>query len=281
MKILVTGANGFIGRHVLRELLKTAYQIITTSLEPELNVLNKRSHITYIPCNLNEPRENYFEYFQQPDRVIHLSWEGLPHYAELFHFEKNLFANYCFLKNMIEHGLKDCTVIGTCLEYGMQNGCLSEDADTRPVTPYGLAKDTLRKFLDALQKKHDFTLKWPRLFYVYGDGQSKHAILEQLNTALAKQEKEFKMSWGDQLRDYLPIEKAAAYIVNIALQNNITGIINCCSGQPIAIRTLVENYLKTHHATIELRLGYYPYPEYEPMAFWGDTRKLHAILNAS
>jgi dTDP-6-deoxy-L-talose 4-dehydrogenase (NAD+) len=87
------------------------------------------------------------------------------------------------------------------------------------------------------------------------------------------------MSGGEQLRDYLPVEKAAAYIAQIALQNEVTGAINCCSGNPISVKQLVKDYLENSGKMIELNLGYYPYPDYEPMAFWGDTNKLQQIIN--
>ena len=88
----------------------------------------------------------------------------------------------------------------------------------------------------------------------------------------------FNMSAGEQLRDYLPVEKVAEYIVKVATQNKVSGIINCCSGSPISIRKLVEDYLRINKKTIELNLGYFSYPPYEPMAFWGDTSKLEKIL---
>ncbi len=87
------------------------------------------------------------------------------------------------------------------------------------------------------------------------------------------------MSGGEQERDYLPVEKVAEYIVAVALQNDVNGIINCCSGKPIKIKELVTNYLKENNADIKLNRGYYPYPDYEPMSFWGDDTKLKQILN--
>jgi dTDP-6-deoxy-L-talose 4-dehydrogenase (NAD+) len=215
---------------------------------------------------------------KKPDTLIHLAWEGLPNYDSLHHIEKNLYSSYLFCKSLIEQGLKDLTVIGTCFEYGMQNGCISEDLETRPMNSYALAKDTLHKFLDELHKKINFSLKWVRLFYLYGEGQNKRSILEQLKTALQNNEEEFKMSGGEQLRDYLPVEKVAEYFCKIALQTKIEGSINCCSGQPISIRKLVENYLEKLNRKIKLNLGYYPYNNYEPFAFWGDNSKLKKII---
>jgi len=114
---------------------------------------------------------------------------------------------------------------------------------------------------------------------MYGKGQSPKSILPQLDKALDKNEQIFNMSGGEQLRDYLPIDKVAEYIIKISLQDKFTGIINCCSGKPISIRNLVENHLKKRNKSIKLNLGHYPYPNYVPMAFWGDNTKLKSIIN--
>ena len=272
MKILVTGATGFIGRYVVERLLATTHEVVATSLED-----NATLPCRYIPADLNERDVSWFERFECPDAVIHLAWEGLPNYNELFHIERNLPTSYHFLKNLVESGVKNVNVIGTCFEYGLQEGCLSEDLTPKPNTTYGVTKNTLRLFLEELGKKYDFNLKWIRLFYLYGEGQSKKSILELLQSALERGDEAFNMSGGEQLRDYLPVETVAENIVKISLQNEVRGIINNGSGQPISIRRLVEEYLKRVDKTIKLNLGYYPYTTYEPHAFWADVRKLEQI----
>lgn len=280
VKVLVTGATGFIGNHVVERLLKKKIQVVATSRnEEKAKKYDWYSSVKYLPCTLPIREDiNYYDYFQRPTHIIHLAWEGLPNYLEFFHFEKNLFQNYFFLKNLIEHGLQNVVVIGTCLEYGMVNGCLSEQMPTDPHTAYGLAKDTLRKFLEMIQIKYNFNLKWIRIFYTYGEGQNEKSLLAQLEKAIKDGKKVFNMSLGEQIRDYLPVEKVAEYIVAITLQEVQTGIFNCCSGEPISIRRLVENYLKEKERDIELNLGYYSYPIYEPLAFWGDNKKLKSII---
>ena len=280
MKVLVTGATGFIGNFIIKELLRHRFTTIANSLLSEKEISSFwLKKVDYIQADLNEIRENWFSFFGKPDLLIHLAWEGLPNYKELFHLERNLPSNYFFLKNMVENGLRKVVVTGTCLEHGMQSGALKEDLETKPDNPYALAKDCLRKFLEQLQKKIDFDLKWIRLFYMYGKGQSPNSILSQLESALERGNKVFNMSGGEQLRDYLPVEKVAEFIVKISMQDKISGIINCCSGKPISIRKLVENYLAENNKSIELNLGFYPYADYEPIAFWGDNRKLKSILN--
>ena len=279
MKILVTGANGFVGLHVINELLKYDHQIII-AVRNKNSVKHLQDKIKVIEFDLDnlQSNKNYFSESGKPDLLIHLAWQGLPNYKEKFHLEKNLPSHSAFLKNIVSNGLQNLVVTGTCFEYGMKEGCLSEEMESDPQNPYALAKDKLRKFLEELQKQNSFNLKWVRLFYMYGKGQNPNSLFSQLETALQKGDKVFNMSGGEQLRDYLPVEKVAEYIVKIALQNKINGIINCCSGVPVKVKTLVENYLKENNKTIDLNLGYYPYADYEPMAFWGDDTKLKKIL---
>lgn len=281
MRILITGASGFIGNFVIKEFLKlNEFEIIATSNDSldKIKQFEWYGDVEYIEQDLNEEKDNYFNFFKKPDLLIHLAWQGLPNYNELFHFERNLFKNYRFIKNIVENGLKDLNVIGTCLEYGIKNGCLSEDTPTAPITPYALAKDTLRGFIEQLKNKIDFNFKWIRLFYMYGEGQNPKSLLSQLDYALVHNQDVFNMSGGEQLRDYLPVEKVAEHIIKISLQNEFNGIINCCSGKPISIRKLVEDHMKKRNKFIKLNLGYYPYPDYEPFAFWGDNTKLKKIL---
>jgi nucleoside-diphosphate-sugar epimerase len=114
---------------------------------------------------------------------------------------------------------------------------------------------------------------------MYGRGQSENSLFSQLEKALEAGDEVFNMSGGEQERDFLPVEKVAANIVEIALQNKVEGIINCCSGVPVKIKDLVQQYLDERQRSIKLNLGYYPYTDYEPMRFWGDNSKLKSIIN--
>jgi len=280
-KILITGATGFIGKYVIKQLLSSGHEIITTArknTEEAVSCLPELKNTRYIQKDLNDREENYYSFFNEPDIVIHTSWEGLPNYDALFHIERNLPANYYFIKNIISNGLKDITITGTCLEYGLLEGCLSENANTQPCTNYGLAKETLRKFVESLQNNYTFAYKWLRIFYPYGQGQHKKSLWGQMQDAISTNAKVFNMSPGDQLRDFFPVEKAAEYIVSAALQNEITGIINCCSGKPVSVRQFAEKFFEQRGYPIKLNLGYYPYLKHEPFAFWGDNDKLFRIV---
>jgi nucleoside-diphosphate-sugar epimerase len=279
-KILVTGVTGFIGNYVVQELLKNNYQVIATSTsEEKAKSFSWFSKVQFIPFKSEsfDDEVNYYHFFQSPDILIHLAWEGLPNYKEPFHTEKNLPRHLSFLKNFFRNGLKDITVTGTCFEYGIKEGCLREDMECEPTNSYAIAKNELRKELELLSGQMQLNFKWTRLFYLYGKGQSPKSLISQLDKALEAGEKVFNMSGGEQIRDFLPVEKAAENIVAIATQQKVTGVINCCSGNPVSVKQFVLDYLKKNNKSIELNLGYYPYADYEPMHFWGDPAKLKLI----
>lgn len=281
-KILVTGATGFIGNYVIAALQKSGCEVIATSANLE-KAKGKPwfNTVKYIAFDLKQfdATVNYQKYFYSPDAVIHLAWEGLPNYKAVFHTEENLPRHFAFIKNLVKNGQKDITITGTCFEYGMQEGCLTEDMEAKPANSYAIAKNELRKQLQHLQTQIEFKLKWVRLFYMYGTGQNPNSLLSQLDRAFLNGDAVFNMSGGEQVRDYLPVEKVAEYIVKIALQQNIAGIINCCSGKGITVKEFVRNYLKEKNKSITLNLGYYPYADFEPMSFWGGDAKLKSIIN--
>jgi len=280
-KILVTGATGFIGNYVVEELLKRGVTVMASSSSAEkAATFPWFSRVQYKAFNfeLFDPGTDYFQFFDRPDAVIHLAWEGLPNYKSSFHIDINLPRHIAFTGNLLGGGLEDLTVTGTCFEYGMREGQLSEDMPALPGNPYALAKDRLRQYLAAWQAQHpSVSFKWIRLFYMYGKGQNPKSLFSQLDQALQNGDKVFNMSGGEQVRDYLPVEKVAECIVSIALQRKTAGIINCCSGQPVTVKRLVQDYLKERKQQIILNTGFYPYPDYEPMYFWGDATKLNSL----
>lgn len=281
IKIAITGATGFVGNHVLNELIKNNELELTCIVRSRSRVQHQiwTEKAKIVEYNIGDPYSgNLFQYFNSPDILLHLAWEGLPNYGEFFHIERNLMRDYFFITRLYNEGLKEAVISGTCFEYGLINGKLTEDMLTDPVIPYGISKDTLRKFIETYCKKNNKSYKWLRLFYMYGEGQSQNSIMQQLINAINNNEKYFNMSSGEQIRDYLNVKEMAKYIV-VVLLSDFHGIINCCSGKPISIRALVENYLTKTQSSILLNLGFYSYPDYEPLAFWGDNSKLLKIID--
>jgi nucleoside-diphosphate-sugar epimerase len=276
MKIAITGATGFIGRYVVSELTRRSedFVIIARPLAERPTTVPTK----VLLLDIHNPPENTFELMGCPDVLIHLAWGGLPNYKSLHHFETELPTHYRFLKALIQAGLRSLVITGTCFEYGMQSGALSENLPSSPCNPYGYAKDALRKQLEYLKTEKAFNLTWLRLFYMYGAGQMPTSLYGQLGESASRGDMFFGMSGGEQLRDYLHVSDVASSIVELTLRDRDSGIVNVCSGKPVSIRKLVEGWIRENSWKIELDLGRYPYSEYEPMAFWGERLKLEKIL---
>lgn len=279
MNVLVTGATGFVGRHLVAALLArgcavraVARNVETAASMPWIN------HVEFVATDIHAADLDIAALTDGIDVLAHLAWPGLPNYRALFHFEHNLMADYRFIKGAVEAGVAQVLVTGTCFEYGMQSGPLGESVEPQPSNPYGLAKHTLHLFLQNLQQEKPFTLQWARLFYLHGEGQNPNSLLAALDRAIDAGEASFNMSGGEQLRDFLPIASAADYLATIVHQRDFNGVINCASGQPVSVRALVEQRLRERGAALKLNLGHYPYPSHEPMAFWAVTERLQQLL---
>lgn len=276
MKIAVTGAGGFIGKYVLAELKRHAVEVVAVAREA-VSLANHDGAVQVIEMDVCEAGADSYERLGCPDVLIHLAWGELSNYKSIFHIESELPMHCRFLTSLVEAGLPALLVTGTCLEYGLRSGELQEEDELSPVVPYGFAKAELLKQLKALQSRCRFSFTWARLFYMYGDGQSKNSLFMQLKQAVDRGSDIFDMSGGEQLRDYLPVEDAAYFIVMLAL-SKVNAVVNVCSGKPISVRRLVEEWLDRYGWSISLNLGHYPYPDYEPMAFWGSAARLHEFV---
>lgn len=279
MTVAVTGATGFIGRHVVAALERRGISPVllcrTAPRDPGL-----RRHVA-IDFDLRSPSGDRLPRVASLDTLIHLAWGGLPNYGSLHHFEDELPAHYRFLRAAAERGVRNLLVTGTCFEYGMKSGALREDLAPEPSNPYGFAKNALRAELQYLQEKIPFNLTWARVFYLFGEGQPATSLWPQLKNAVARGDKNFNMSGGAQIRDYLPVETMAEHLVALALHSQNHGIVNVCSGEPVTVRSMVERWIADNAWSISLNLGHYPYPDHEPMEFWGDREKLDRCLSQS
>lgn len=278
MKIVVTGATGFIGRHLVPVLLARGHEVtaVARSRQPA-GAFPWLEDVQFVACDVHGAGDPAAA-LGVPDLLVHLAWPGLPNYKDLFHIDRNLPADYRFIARMVAAGTPQVLVTGTCFEYGMQSGALSETLPAQPSNPYGVAKNSLRLYLEMLKSRHAFALKWARLFYLHGVGQNARSVLSQLDQAIDSGLQMFDMSGGEQLRDYLPVGQAAEHLASIAEHPAFEGIVNCCSGRPISVRRLVEERIAERGAAIGLNLGHYPYPDHEPFAFWGCRQRLDTVL---
>jgi nucleoside-diphosphate-sugar epimerase len=265
-KVLVSGATGFVGRHLVKYLVEKDFEVYSLARDHKKFLSIKAlKGSTFVAFDLK--KNNDLSELATDSVLIHCAWEDVRNTQALRHLEEHLMDNYFALKKIIEQGVKKIVVTGTCYEYGLQYGPVTADAPTKPSSAYGLAKDTLHKQLQILQHRLNFELVWARLFYMYGEGQCEKSVVAQFDAAIKSGDKEFKMSFGEQLLDYMRVEEVAKEIANLSAYSD--GTYNVCSGSPISLRRLLECRAEELHSSIRLNLGVYDYRSQDSLAIWG------------
>ncbi len=275
MKIILSGANGFLGKRVFTQLNARGHTVIPmvrsiASLETLSSFDLENSEFILFDIEKDRPEE----IFIKADAFIHLAWGNLLKYNDNSHVEIYPQKHLELLVHFANLGIKNFTVTGTSLEYGLLEGELLESMLCEPVTQYGIGKLKLYNDFVKYCTKSEISFKWLRLFYMYAEDQRSESLLGQLAKAYMGGAKEFNMSSGDQIRDYLHADAVADAITKSCLQNKVQGIINVGSGKGISVLDVVNKYLSERNAYIKLNRGYYPYPTYEPFAFWANVDKL-------
>ncbi len=278
MKIAVTGGSGFIGNNLLKILVKNKKnQIINLYRSKKFN----HPRVQNIKFDLNKKmNKNFYQNIGKPEYLIHLAWDKLDNYDSKIHL-KILKQNIIFFKNFFNSPFKKIFVMGTCFEYGKRSGELKENFKTKPNNHYSKSKDKLKKILFNLFKKKKTLILWGRLFYVFGENQNSRTLYGQINKSIKGKKKIFNMSRGDQTRDYLYINDVVNIIINLIKKSHKSDVINICSGRPVSLKKLVNDWLKKKKYKIKINYGHYEYSKNEAKNFWGNSDKLKKILKSN
>src|SRR5574344_445408 len=173
MKILITGANGYIGSHVVTALLDKNISVIACDILTD-NIDLRAKIIKYNIFDGNEG-DDMFALFDKPDVCLHLAWrDGFVHNSSKQMHDLSL--HYAFLTNLINHGLKHLAVMGTMHEVGYYEGKIDDTTPCNPQSLYGIAKNTLRQSMLLFTQEKKCQLQWLRGFYIYGDDFKNHSI---------------------------------------------------------------------------------------------------------
>ena len=276
MKVVLTGGTGFIGQYVRKLLTKSEHDVLLVVRE-QANIGSLGANEKFVIANLRDDRDNWFEYLDRPDVLLHLAWGGLPNYLDNYHVEIELPIQSRFLCNIISSGLRKLVVTGTCYEYGLTSGALGESQVTNPNTPYGISKDRLRRLLSDLKSEIDFEFTWARIFYPYGEGQSEIAIYSQLRSAIIDGDSQFKMGSGKQILDFISVERVANALFSLATRCGGVGIVNIGSGEPQSVLDFVQDQIRELGSQLVPLIGTIPDRKFESQAFWADTSKLNSL----
>ena len=272
MKYLVTGANGYIGQGVVKTMLDLGAEVVATDFHTD-EVDSRARRIDADLFTLEDP----YSYFEQPDVVVHLAWrDGCRHASE--NHINDLPKHYAFIEKMCRAGIRKMCVMGTMHEIGFMEGCIKSDTPCAPQSLYGIAKNALRQATTLICKETGVKLQWLRGYYIVGNTHKGCSIFSKLTAAAEAGDATFPFTTGQNQFDFTDYELFCEQVAKASMQDEVLGIIECCTGKPTKLADRVEKFISDNGYTISLAYGTFPDRPYDSKAVWGDSSKIDKIM---
>ena len=272
MKVLVTGANGYMGTGIVKQLLDDGIEVIATDFK--LDKVDNRA--VKIEEDIFQD-DNPFDNLGKPDVLLHLAWrDGFKHNS--INHINDFPQHYAFIKKFIDRKIKKICCMGSMHEIGFYEGSINENTPTNPQSLYGISKNALRQAIEVDTKENDILFQWIRGFYIVGNAKSGCSIFSKLAEAASEGKEYFPFTSGENQYDFLDYNDFCYQVAKVTEQDEINGIINCCSGKPVTLANRVERFIKENGYNIKLQYGAFPDRPYDSKAVWGDDQKIRKIL---
>ena len=272
MKILVTGANGYLGQGIVKKLIEDGNEVVAADFSTE----HVDERAVRVDCNMFSVDDPY-EYFGKPDVLLHLAWrDGFVHYS-LNHIN-DLPDHYSFLQKMVDAGIGQIAVMGSMHEVGFFEGSINENTPCHPMSLYGISKNALRNCVEMLCHNKNIVWQWLRGYYIVGNSQYGSSIFSKITAAAMEGKTEFPFTMGQNQFDFIDYEEFCTKVAASVEQSKVTGIIEICSGRPEKLADRVERFIKENNYDIKLQYGAFPDRPYDSKAVWGDSGKIDKIL---
>lgn len=273
MKILVTGANGYLGTGVVERLCDEGVEVVAACYPNSERVDSRAQIIVGDIFDIDEP----FERLGKPDAILHMAWRnGFVHndFSHIEDFPKHVE----FLRKMIDSGIKKVAVMGSMHEVGFFEGSINENTPTHPESFYGISKDALRNATKLLCNNGGVIFQWLRGYYIVGNSDYGCSIFSKITVAEKEGKKTFPFTTGVNQWDFIDYVDFCYQVVAAVTQDSVDGIINICCGRPEKLSDRVERYIAENGYKIKLDYGKFPDRPYDSKAVWGDDSKIRKIL---
>lgn len=278
-KVLVTGATGFLGAHLIRQLLIRGHHVVAVHRANSnlwrLRAVKGDVELVEIdlPCRTsieNALRNNHL------DVIIHCAAYGVKYEEQ--DLNKAFMVNVQGTSNLIlaanKAGISRFIHIGSCFEYGNKNYPIHENEVLEPTSLYGVSKASGTLLALSLSRQHNIPLVVVRPFSLWGPFEEPYRLVPQvISHCMAK--KPLRLTGGKQVRDYIFVEDAASMLMNLLDLADFPShqIFNLCSGIPVSLREFVINIASLFHGEELMLFDQLPYRPTEMWSLVGDAGK--------
>ncbi len=270
--VIVTGAGGYVGPHVVTALLDRGHRVRAVVRPGSRPRLDPRAELVELDI-LTADAE--LDDLSTADGLVHLAWkDGFAHNSPA-HMDQ-VSAHYRFITALAARGVSRIVALGTMHEVGYWEGAIDESTPTNPLSQYGIAKDALRRSLPLALP--ETSIAWVRCYYIYGDDRRNNSIFAKILDAADAGKTSFPFTSGKNRYDFIRVEELGRQIAAVFDAREETGAINCCSGEPVTLAAKVEEFIAENALPLSLQYGAFPDRPYDSPGVWGDATRIRKIM---
>ncbi|NLP83913.1 NAD(P)-dependent oxidoreductase [Microbacterium sp. CFH 90308] len=275
--VAVTGAGGYIGRHVVRSILERGDDVLAVVRQPDPELAAELGRDRIMQADVFDLDTSDWTRLTACDALMHLAWRDGFVLRSRAHGE-DVSRHYEFLLRSADEGIGRIAVLGTMHEIGYWEGAIGEDTPSNPTTPYGIAKHALRRLLETSLEGSETSLAWLRCYYITGDDERSNSVFNKILLAEGRGDTTFPFTSGRNLYDFSDVADLADQLVTAALDRQALGVIDCCSGTPQSLADAVEGFIAARGLSIRLEYGAFPDRPFDSPGVWGDPTRISAIM---
>ena len=272
-RFVVTGAGGYLGPHVVAALADRGHEVLAV-VRPGSSA-STDSRAIRVEADVLAPDFDVRSW-GSPQGIVHLAWQdGFVHNSPA-HLGQ-LSAHYRLLTAAAAAGAPRPVAPGTMHEVGYWEGAIASDTPTNPLSQYGIAKDALRRAL-PLALPPETGLAWARAYYIYGDDRRSNSIFRKILEAVDAGKTTFPFTSGKNRYDFIRVEELGRQLAALAEAVDVTGTLNCCTGEPMSLADKVEQFIAENGLPISLEYGAFPDRPYDSPGVWGDATVIREVM---
>jgi nucleoside-diphosphate-sugar epimerase len=232
-RVLVTGGTGFIGRHAVRLLKEKNYDVVVMSSR----VNTSKDH--YLSDILNRASVNKMIKDLKPSHLLHLAWNVQDGYLENAQNMGWVIASLNLLNAFAENGGERVVFAGTCFEYDLSYGFLTEDRTPLDYNSfYGCAKANLYRLASHYCKNVGVAFCNGRIFFPFGDGDKEKKLVPSVIKSMRRGEQP-ALKTPESICDYIYVGDVARALIAI-LESDVEGAVNIATGKGIRVQDIVR-----------------------------------------
>ncbi|TQJ32729.1 NAD(P)-dependent oxidoreductase [Microbacterium sp. SLBN-146] len=273
-RVVVTGAAGYLGPHVVTALADRGHEVVAAVRPGRGSELDPRA--TVVEADILAPDFDPAVWGPTPHAVVHLAWKDGFRHNSAAHMSQ-LSAHFDLLTRLADRGVRRIVALGTMHEVGYWEGAIQGDTPTAPLSQYGIAKDALRRSL-ALALPAETSLAWARAYYIYGDDRRSQSIFRKLLDAADEGRSEFPFTTGKSLYDFIRVEELGRQLAALTDAADVSGTMNCCTGEPVSLADQVEKFIADNDLGLHLKYGAFPDRPYDSPGVWGDATVIREVM---